>query len=53
MESGESIGLVGTGELTRDKIEKVRVELMESDIALDCIVVGGLSNSLIRHGPNN
>ena len=41
-----------SGELTRDKIEKVRVELMESDIALDCIVVGGPSNSLIRHGPN-
>ena len=42
-----------SGELTREKIEKVRVELMESDIAPDCIVVGGPSNSLIRHGPNN
>ena len=42
-----------SGELTREKIERVRVELMESDIAPDCIVVGGPSNSLIRHGPNN
>ena len=42
-----------SGEITREKIERVRVELMESDIAPDYIVVGGPSNSLIRHGPNN
>ena len=29
------------GELTREKIELIRGELMESDIAPDCIVVGG------------
>ena len=29
------------GVLTREKIEQIRVELVESDIAPDCIVVGG------------
>ena len=29
------------GELTREKIEQIRGELMESDISPDCIVVGG------------
>ena len=41
------------GELTREKIEQIRGELMESGIVPDCIVVGGPSNSLIRHGPSN
>ena len=41
------------GELTREKIEQIRGELMESAIVPDCIVVGGPSNSLIRHGPSN
>ena len=29
------------------------MELLDSEVAPDCIVVGGPSNSLIRHGPNN
>ena len=33
--------------------EQIRVELMESDIVPDCIVVGGPSISMIRHGPCN
>ena len=41
------------GELTREKIELIRGELMETDIAPDCIVVGGPLNSMIRHGPCN
>ena len=41
------------GELRREKIEQIRGELIESDIASDCIVVGGPSNSMIQHGPCN
>ena len=54
---GEAVGIWRrhkiSGELTREKIEKVRMELLDSEVAPDCIVVGGPSNSLIRHGPNN
>ena len=49
MECGRGIGR----ELTREKIELIRGELMERDIVPDCIVVGGPSNSMIRHGPCN
>ena len=41
------------GELSREKVELVRRELMECEMVPDSIVIGGPGNSLIRHGPSN
>ena len=54
---GEVVGVYQSikvnGELSREKVEKVKRELMECEMVPDCIVIGGPANSLIRHGPSN
>ena len=51
---GDVVGVWGkhkiSGELTR---EKIRGELINSEVVPDSFVVGGPTNSLIRHGPSN